>query len=171
MNFRILRTACSPAPSNESEILFSPTTRSATMSTSLIRTIKNIYSSGLRRAAWQIQTHNDTKRGWLVGEDDYGNKYYETDAPEEIHMRTRWVEYADWGIDMSKVEPGWHYWLGYGTNTPPNKLQGKEKTVQPFTMGRHKMNLTGSEGAYVPYNTAKPKINAWNPEVKERVKA
>lgn len=141
------------------------------MSTSIIRTIKNIYSSGLKRAAWQIQNHNDTKRGWLVGEDDYGNKYYETDVPEEIHLRTRWVEYADWGIDMSKVEPGWHYWLGYGTNTPPNKLQGKEKTVQPFPTSQHKMNMTGSEGAYVPYNTAKPKINSWAPEVKERVKA
>lgn len=139
------------------------------MSTSLARTIKNIYSSGLRRAAWQIQTHNDTKRGWLVGEDDYGNKFYETDVPEEIHLRTRWVEYADWGVDISKVEPGWHYWLGYGTNTPPNKLVGDEKTHRAYPLPeKHKMNLTNTRGAYVCYNTAKPKCSAWEPVVASR---
>ena len=74
--------------------------------------IKNIYSSGLKEPHGKIHHHNDTKRGWLVGIDDFGNKYYETDAPEEIHLRTRWVEYSQWNQDMSQVEPGWHYWLG-----------------------------------------------------------
>lgn len=140
------------------------------MSTSIVRTIKNIYYSGLKRAAWQIQVHNDTKRGWLVGTDDFGNKYYETDVPEEIHLRTRWVEHAEWDVDMSKVEPGWHYWLGYGTNTPPNKLQGDELTTRAYPLPeKHKMNYTTTAGAYTPYNTAKPKHSAWTPEVKERV--
>ncbi|CUM67716.1 uncharacterized protein PRCAT00005421001 [Priceomyces carsonii] len=139
------------------------------MSTSLIRTIKNIYLSGLRRAAWQIQNHNDTKRGWFVGEDDYGNKYYETNVPEEIHLRTRWVEYADWGIDISKVEPGWHYWLGYGINTPPNKLKGDLKAVRSYPVKKHDMNMTGTPGAFVTYNTSKPKFEAWAPKVKERI--
>lgn len=142
------------------------------MSTSLLRTIKNIYLSGIKRAAWQIQTHNDTKRGWLVGEDDHGNKFYETDAPEEIHLRTRWVEYnTKWNqIDISQVEPGWHYWLGYGTNTPPNKLQGDELATRAYPLPeKHKPNYTSTPGAYVPYNTAKPKHKAWSPQVKERV--
>lgn len=139
------------------------------MSTSIVRTLKNIYHSGLKRAAWQIQHHNDTKRGWLVGEDDWGNKYYETDVPEEIHLRTRWVEYADWGADMSRVEPGWHYWLGYGTNTPPHKLQGDEVASRAFAVKKHSENRTFTPGAYVPYNTAKAKHEAWTPQVKERV--
>ena len=140
------------------------------MSNSLARTIKNIWASGLKRSAWQIQVHNDTKRGWLVGEDDFGNKYYETDVPEEIHLRTRWVEYKDWGIDMSKVEPGWHYWLGYGTNIPPNKLPEEYKAVRAYPLPeQHKMNLTNTTGAYVPYNTAKPKCSSWTPQVSERV--
>ena len=100
------------------------------MSTSIFRTLKNIYKSGLKRSAWQIQHHNDTKSGWLVGIDDFGNKFYETDAPDEIHLRTRWVEYNQWNQDMSQVEPGWHYWLGYGTNTPPNALTGDEKQLE-----------------------------------------
>ncbi|SGZ50867.1 CIC11C00000003053 [Sungouiella intermedia] len=140
------------------------------MSTSIVRTIKNIYSSGLRRAAWQIQNHNDTKRGWLVGQDDWGNKYYETDVPEEIHLRTRWVEYADWGIDISRVEPGWHYWLGYGTNTPPTQLPEDQKAIRAYPLpAKHKENMTTTAGAYVPYNTARPKCQAWTPEVRERV--
>lgn len=142
------------------------------MSTSIIRTLKNIYSSGLKRAAWQIAFLNDTKRGTLVGTDDWGNKYYETDVPEEIHLRTRWVEYnANFlGIDISNVEPGWHYWLGYGTNTPPHKLPEDQKSVRAYPMPeKHKANLTATRGAYVPYNTAKPKFQSWEPVVSERL--
>lgn len=139
------------------------------MSNSLQRFVKNVWSSGLRRAGWQIQVHNDVKRGTLVGEDDWGNKFYETNIPEEIHLRTRWVEYNEWQIDMSKVEPGWHYWLGYGTNTPPNKLTGDEKVTRAYpTPDVHKMNLTNTRGAFVTYNTAKPKFSSWDPEVRER---
>ncbi|PSK41213.1 hypothetical protein C7M61_000888 [Candidozyma pseudohaemuli] len=139
------------------------------MSTSIIRTIKNIYHSGFKRAAWQIQSHNDTKRGWLVGTDDWGNKYYETDVPEEIHMRTRWVEYNDWNVDMSNVEPGWHYWLGYGTNTPPDRLPKDQAASRAYPLKKHQGNLTNTSGAFVTYNTAKPKHQAWAPEVRERV--
>lgn len=140
-------------------------------STSLIRTIKNIYLSGIKRAAWQIAFLNDTKPGGtLVGTDDFGNKFYETDSPSEIHLRTRWVEYANgWTVDMSKVEPGWHYWLGYGTNTPPNALPEELKAQRAYPVLKHKENFTGTSGAYVSYNTAKPKCSAWEPKVAERV--
>ncbi|RLV94137.1 NADH dehydrogenase ubiquinone 1 alpha subcomplex subunit N7BM [Spathaspora sp. JA1] len=137
------------------------------MSTSIFRTVKNIYRSGFKRAAWQIQHHNDTKSGWLVGVDDFGNKYYETD--DEIHLRTRWVEYNQWNFDISQVEPGWHYWLGYGTNTPPNKLPADQIAPRAYPLQVHKPNYTNKPGAYVPYNTAKPKCSAWAPEVRERV--
>lgn len=138
------------------------------MSTSIIRTIKNIYHSGLRRAAWQIQSHNDTKRGWFVGEDDFKNKYYETDVPGEIHLRTRWVEYSNWNVDISQVEPGWHFWLAYGANTPPNKLPDFRKTHSRVPAAPRKPNLTATRGAFVTYNTAKPKHFSWQPQVRER---
>ena len=139
------------------------------MSTSIFRFAKNIYRSGWRRAGWQLQVHNDVKSGTLIGTDDHGNKYYETDAPEEPLLRTRWVEYNNWSPDISQVEPGWHYWLGYGSNTPPNKLEGSEKTTRAYPLpAHHKPNLTNTPGAYVCYNTAKPKCQSWSPEVKER---
>ncbi|CAN3374172.1 hypothetical protein DIURU_003993 [Diutina rugosa] len=141
------------------------------MSTSLWRTLRNVYQSGLRRAGWQIQVHNDTKpAGVLRGVDDFGNKFYETDERTEIFLRSRWVEYNEWGVDISKVEPGWHYWLGYGTNTPPNQVEGSEKATRAYPLpNKHKDNKTNTPGAYVAYNTAKPKCHAWEPKVAARV--
>ncbi len=116
---------------------------------------------------------NDTKSGHLVGVDDYGNKFYETNNPEEIHMRTRWVEYIDfWRPDMSQIQPGWHFWLAYGTDTPPNQLKPSDKAIRhivPTEEKQHPLNYSCTRGAYVPYNTAKPKFASWSPKVKERV--
>ncbi|CDK25431.1 unnamed protein product [Kuraishia capsulata CBS 1993] len=141
------------------------------MSTSLARTLRNFWRSGVKRSLKQIAYLNDTKSGTLVGIDDFGNKFYETQNPEEIHLRTRWVEYIDfWRFDMSQVEPGWHYWLAYGTDTPPNKLTEAEKPERAYPVPPvHKSNLTYTKGAYIPYNTARPKYTSWAPEVKERV--
>lgn len=139
------------------------------MSTSLWRTIKNIRLSGWKRYVKQMNSIGDAKAGTLVGRDDYGNEYYETAAEEEIHLRSRWVEYKDKTWDMSQVEPGWHYWLGYGTDTPPNMLSKDEKTVRAYpTPPVHALNKTGTAGAYVPYNTAKPKFQTWSPVVADR---
>lgn len=141
------------------------------MSTSLARTLRNIWQVGFKRYAKQMNSMGDAKSGTLVGIDDHGNHFYETDHEDEIHLRTRWVEYAEtnkrW--DISQVEPGWHYWLGYGTDTPPNKLQGEEKTVRAYPVPKvHAQNYTGTPGAYVPYNTAKPKFEAWEGKVSEK---
>lgn len=118
---------------------------------------------------------NDTKSGKFIGEDRNGNKFYETDSPDEIHLRTRWVEYLNLSRpDISQVEPGWHFWLGYGTDTPPNALKDGDslKAVRGYPLPQHHQpNLTGTDGAYIPYNTAKPKCEAWTPKVTERVEA
>lgn len=143
------------------------------MSVSFGRTIKNIWKSGWARYAKQMNTIGDARAGTLVGVDDYGNEYYESHDPVDIHLRSRWVEYKDTKFyDVSQLEPGWHYWLGYGTNTPPNKLEGEEKTERAYTPPAvHATNLTGTTGCYVPYNTAKPKFEQWEPKVAERVQA
>lgn len=140
------------------------------MSVSFIRTLKNIWRNGLVRSGRQIAYMNDTKSGTLIGEDDFGNKYYETSNPEEIHMRTRWVEYKDfWRFDATHSEPGWHYWLAYGTDTPPNALKPSEKAIRHIAPEDcHPISFTYTKGAYVPYNTAKPKISTWEEKVASR---
>ncbi len=143
------------------------------MSTSIIRVFKNFYRNGVKKSLRQIAQMNDTKSGHIVGVDDYGNKFYETSNPEEIHMRTRWVEYKDfWRPDMSQIEPGWHFWLAYGTDTPPNQLKPSEKAIRhivPAQEKQHPVTYSCTRGAYVPYNTAKPTLSSWSPKLKERV--
>ncbi|KAG7801465.1 hypothetical protein KL944_003197 [Ogataea haglerorum] len=140
------------------------------MSVSLARTVKNIWRNGLKRSLRQIAMINDTKSGVFVGEDDFGNKFYETKDPDEIHMRTRWVEYKNfWDYDVSHIEPGWHYWLAYGTDTPPSKLKPEEKAITYSLNKVHHYNYTQTKGAFVTYNTAKPKIAEWDAKVTQRV--
>lgn len=140
------------------------------MSSSIIRVFKNIWQTGWKRSLRQIAQMNDTKSGYLVGVDDFGNKFYETKSPAEIHMRTRWVEYKEfWRPDMSQIQPGWHFWLAYGTDTPPNKLTPNQEAVRYVTEKVHPINYSCTRGNYVSYNTAKPKFATWEPKTKARV--
>ncbi|QPG76708.1 hypothetical protein FOA43_004102 [Brettanomyces nanus] len=140
------------------------------MSSSITRLIRNVWRNGLKRSGRQIAQMNDTKSGTLVGIDDYGNKYYETKNPDEIHMRTRWVEYKDfWRPDASHVQPGWHFWLAYGTDTRPNQLKPEQIAERHVNEIVHPISFSCTRGSYVPYNTAKPKTATWEPNVKTRV--
>lgn len=128
--------------------------------------------AGWKRYAKQMNEIGDARAGILVGKDDFGNEFYESDDPVDIHLRTRWVEYKDGKVDISHIEPGWHYWLGYGTDIRPNQVAGEEKTERAYRLPKvHAVNMTGTAGAYVPYNTAKPKFKAWEPKVAERTTA
>lgn len=57
---------------------------------------------------------DDVKDGKLVGEDKYGNKYFEN--PYYFYGRNRWVEYATHyhlEYDGSQVPAEWFGWLHY----------------------------------------------------------
>ncbi len=87
-------------------------------------------------------------------------------------VRSRWVEY-DQGIhtvyETSVIEPGWALWLRYGVDVPPSEMTAEELPVRAYPMPeRHQPNLTFTRGAYVPYNTAKPKVQGWAPQVRDR---
>ncbi|KAJ1449039.1 NADH ubiquinone oxidoreductase subunit NDUFA12-domain-containing protein [Pelagophyceae sp. CCMP2097] len=60
--------------------------------------------------------------GNLVGEDHYGNKYYED--MNEQHGQHRWVEYKDkWNYDASMVPPSWHGWIHHMYDEPGDKIE------------------------------------------------
>lgn len=83
-------------------------------------------------------------RGQLVGEDEFGNRYFEHKYMPKKGRRERWVLYK--GIaEASKVPAHWHRWLHYTTDTAPrdnNRTHDWEK--------QHIPNLTGTAHAYVP---------------------
>jgi len=103
---------------------------------------------------------DDLKDGNLVGEDKYGNKYYE--SKYYFKASDRWVIYPEkhtYDYDGSMIPAEWFGWMHHKTNTPP--------TISPPVkydwMKEHSANPTGTKGAYVPYSTVKPKIQAWVP--------
>lgn len=65
---------------------------------------------------------------------------------------------------MSQVQPGWHFWIGYGVDTPPPNTRAEQAVPEPANYE----NFTGTPGAYMCYNTVKPKTAKWQPKVAER---
>jgi NADH dehydrogenase (ubiquinone) 1 alpha subcomplex subunit 12 len=110
---------------------------------------------------------DDFRSGTLVGEDKYGNKYYENNY--YFFPRNRWVEYAKWRnleYDASQIPADWYGWIHHKTDIPPNKEEGTKVNYQ--WMADHSENLSGTKNSYYPYSTTKPKIRAWYPEKDEK---
>lgn len=103
------------------------------------------------------------RKGQAVGEDELGNKFYQTQDGKR-----RWVIYAD-VADASKVSPDWHGWLHHTFDDAPEGGALPRKAWEKD----HKPNLTGTDGAYHPPGsvlnaTSRPKVagdyEAWQPE-------
>ncbi len=87
------------------------------------------------------------RRGVKIGEDQYGNTYYEARDLQDAYdgNKRRWVLFSGYA-EASKVPPDWHGWLHYTFDEPP--------TVEPFVVKpwerEHEPNLTGTLGAWRP---------------------
>lgn len=87
------------------------------------------------------------RRGVFIGEDGYGNRYFEARDNSDSYdgRKRRWVIYQGYA-DASKVPSEWHGWLHYTFDEPP--------TVAPFKIKAwekdHLPNLTGTIHAYRP---------------------
>lgn len=118
-----------------------------------------------------IQTKLFTKlAGDFVGEDDYGNKYYQEKLLLGKPQRPakRWVIYKSGSVEASNVPAKWFGWLHYTYEKP--LASSSHKWKKP-----HQFNLTGSNEAYHPkssllnataaeYKSPVPKpYQAWDP--------
>jgi NADH:ubiquinone oxidoreductase subunit len=84
------------------------------------------------------------RHGKRVGEDEFGNVYYEG-GMTSFGVRRRWVIYKGYA-DASKIPPGWFGWMQNKTDIPPS-----EESYQPRPWEKpHQPNLTGSANAYRP---------------------
>ncbi|MVA99059.1 NADH:ubiquinone oxidoreductase subunit NDUFA12 [Nitratireductor sp. CAU 1489] len=84
------------------------------------------------------------RKGTLVGEDEFGNRYYLGGKDSEGRTR-RWVIY-DGLSEASQIPSGWHGWMHYRTDTPPSKEDYKPRDWQK----PHVPNMTGTSQAYRP---------------------
>ncbi|KIK65629.1 hypothetical protein GYMLUDRAFT_158885 [Collybiopsis luxurians FD-317 M1] len=135
---------------------------------SLHRTIRSIRRVGLREWWRQMQYIGDAKSGVYVGKDQFGNRYFENmNAEEEVPGRQRWVDFAQHEYHASQVPPEWHSWIHHIRKDPPTN----DPVIQNLTLPWQAPwveNLTGTRGAFKTYNTAAPKINAWQPKTTSR---
>ena len=87
------------------------------------------------------------RRGELVGEDEYGNRYYREVGAADPRTERRWVVYADRGeIDPSIVPPGWNAWLHHNLDEPPSRKPLPAKRWER----PHRPNPTGTPEAELP---------------------
>jgi NADH:ubiquinone oxidoreductase subunit len=88
-----------------------------------------------------------SRMGVPVGEDEFGNRYYEARTNKESYdgRKRRWVVFKGYA-EASKVSPDWHGWLHHTFEQPP--------TIEPL-MRR------GWEKDYIPNLTGT--IEAWRP--------
>ena len=75
---------------------------------------------------------NDPAR--CVGEDEYGNKYFE-EFDTNYYINRRWVEFSEAHRFMShqgcKIPPPWNGWLSYTYDEVPNKKNFVEPAWRP----------------------------------------
>ena len=91
--------------------------------------------------------------GKFVGEDSFGNKYYES------KNKKRWVIYSG-EIDASKIPVEWYSWIHF----TPNKIEKKHIIDKYNWQKPHQPNLTGTDKAYFPNknkNAVKKKYKSW----------
>lgn len=103
------------------------------------------------------------RQGVRVGEDEFGNCYYES-----RDGKRRWVIY-DGEVNASKVPASWHGWLHHTFAEPPTKEPLPVKSWEK----QHIPNMTGTPDAYRPKGSlhgpgerskATGDYEAWSPE-------
>jgi NADH:ubiquinone oxidoreductase subunit len=88
------------------------------------------------------------RKGGFVGEDEFGNRYYEAKGPlidPSVGPRRRWVIYNG-EVDASKVPPGWRGWLAFTAEVAPSRETYERR---PWELP-HVPNNTGTPQAYRP---------------------
>ena len=102
--------------------------------------------------------------GTLIGKDALNNEYYEN--KEDQSNRGRWIVYNKYNWDASQIPPEWHQWVHRVSDDAPSHV---DLPVNKLFTPSHVEFLSGTPSAYKPYNTTKPKIEAFNGKPAERI--
>ena len=101
---------------------------------------------------WNSQTFGTQLWTWLygelVGEDEFGNRYYRTRGGKidpTLLFERRWVVFKGY-TEASTVPPNWHGWLHHTVDLLPTQDRIEPKAWQQ----PHLPNLTGTPAAMRP---------------------
>ncbi|OCH87904.1 NDUFA12-domain-containing protein [Obba rivulosa] len=135
---------------------------------SLARYFNKVRRIGLKEYFRQMMYIGDVKVGRCVGSDQFGNRYFENMNPEEeVPGRHRWVDFAQHDFNATQVPAEWHAWISHIRKDPPPEDRVMQN-LSPSWKAPWIENLTGTRGAYRPYNTTLPKYDTWEPKVASR---
>ena len=93
--------------------------------------------------------------GKLVGNDEFGNKYYENKK-----RKKRWIIYNG-EIEATKIPIEWYSWM----HSIKNKIEETHELKKYNWQKNHLSNQTGTDKAYNPqknHNANKKKYKSWN---------
>lgn len=108
------------------------------------------------------------RRSRFVGEDAYGNRYFE-DRKESIEGRKRRYVIYKGLAEPSKVSADWHGWLHHTFDEPPTDAPLARQTWEKD----HRPNYTGTPEAYRPKGSlhrggerakSSADYESWNPD-------
>jgi len=107
-----------------------------------------VFSSETLNKLRRLRMQNHDRKGNLVGQDQFGNMYYEDES--QMIGQDRWVVYADRSkFDGSMVPSEWHGWLHHTNDRPPSQIPIEE----PSYKKEHEFNFPSTFGTganYVP---------------------
>lgn len=108
------------------------------------------------------------KKAQKVGEDEWGNQYFEEKKLTYDGRKRRYVTYKGYA-DASRVPPEWHGWLHHMYDDAPSEVPLKTQSWEKD----HHPNLTGTIYAYKPQGSldkggVRQKVSgdyeAWSPD-------
>jgi NADH:ubiquinone oxidoreductase subunit len=98
----------------------------ALQSRSFYTVLEKYYESykrfGVKGTLWKLYNPGDVKFGRLVGEDEFGHKYFED--PTEVYGQHRWTEFHvdSWEeVEGTLIPPQWHLWMHHLTDATPGQ--------------------------------------------------
>lgn len=92
--------------------------------------------------------------GKKVGQDEFGNIYYEG-SMSSYGLPRRWVVYNGYA-EASAIPPGWHGWMHHRTNVAPPQEDYKAREWETL----HKPNLTVHRAPIAPRDRSPHRANA-----------
>ena len=122
------------------------------------------HNGGVKGTFLEFVRNDEIKHGELMGEDKFGNKYYQNN--DYMYLRNRWVVFNNkygYDYDATNIPPEWHRWMHHGTDKPPST---HPREWQRWQTNDEPTTKTGTYQKYVPYSTTEPKIEPWTPPKK-----
>merc|ERR1711939_501752 len=119
---------------------------------------KEGYKGGIWKLAKHKEVHYLSDCVKKVGEDSFGNEYFEDNTAGRLRGRDRWVQYAgnitDYPYQPAQIPPEWNAWIHQIDDRPPQETDELGGRLDPCSKN---FIVPGAELSSLPmYDHVKP---------------